>query len=127
MARHLRGDRLRENAAQPAPGTVLCALADLADPGAKGFMNREGDRLFLGFVVRKGSEVFGYVDRCPHAGMPMAPMPDRYLTREGDLILCGSHGALFRIGDGYCVGGPCAGLRLWSWPVRVEGDAVIAA
>ena len=47
-------------------------------------------------------------------------MPDRYLTREGDLILCGTHGALFRPDDGLCVGGPCAGKSLTPWPVRVE-------
>lgn len=118
---------MRENPAQPAPGTILCALADLADPGSKGFIFRDGEKLFLGFVVRRQDEVFGYIDRCPHAGMPLAPMPDRYLTREGDLILCGSHGALFRLGDGHCVGGPCAGARLWPWAVRVEGERVVAA
>ena len=126
MAGHVRGHRLRENPAQPAPGTTLCDLAELADPGARGFVFREGEKLFLGFVVRKGEAVFGYIDRCPHAGMPLAPAPDRYLTREGDLILCGSHGALFRLGDGLCVAGPCAGLRLWSWPVRVEAGRVVA-
>jgi nitrite reductase/ring-hydroxylating ferredoxin subunit len=117
---------LRENPAQPAPGTVLCALGDLADPGSKGFVFRDGEKLFLGFVVRRDGEVHGYIDRCPHAGMPLALMPDRYLTREGDLILCTSHGALFRLGDGLCVGGPCAGLRLWPWPVRVEEGQVVA-
>ena len=115
------------NPAQPAPGQRLCALADIADPGAKGFLFREGDHLFLGFVVRKDSELFGYVDRCPHTGLPLAPLPDRYLTRENDLILCGSHGALFRIGSGACVAGPCAGRSLWPWPVRIEGDDVVAA
>jgi nitrite reductase/ring-hydroxylating ferredoxin subunit len=115
------------NPAQPAAGTRLCALADIADPGARGFMFRSGDALFLGFVVRKAGALIGYIDRCPHTGLPLAPMPDRYLTREGDLILCGSHGALFRIGDGLCVAGPCPGRTLWPWPVRVEGDAVVTA
>ncbi|HWF01953.1 MAG TPA: Rieske (2Fe-2S) protein, partial [Caulobacteraceae bacterium] len=52
--------------------------------------------------------------------------PDRYLTRENDLILCGSHGALFRIGSGQCIAGPCAGRALWPWPVGVEGVDVVA-
>jgi nitrite reductase/ring-hydroxylating ferredoxin subunit len=115
------------NPARPAPGTILCALADLADPGSRGFVFREGEKLFLGFVVRAAGEVKGYVDHCPHAGMPLALAPDRYLTREGDLIICSSHGALFRPGDGACVGGPCAGRALWPWPVRVEDRKVIAA
>jgi nitrite reductase/ring-hydroxylating ferredoxin subunit len=117
---------LSGNPAQPAPGARLCALAEIPDPGAKGFMFRAGDYLFLGFVVRKEGALHGYVDRCPHTGLPLAPLPDRYLTRENDLILCGSHGALFRIGSGQCIAGPCAGRALWPWPVRVEGVDVVA-
>ena len=115
------------NSAQPPAGTRLCALAEIADPGAKGFTFRAGDRLFAGFVVQREGALHGYVDRCPHAGMPLALMPDRFLTREGDLILCSAHGAMFRIADGHCLAGPCAGRALEPWPVRVEGDAVVAA
>jgi nitrite reductase/ring-hydroxylating ferredoxin subunit len=32
-------------------------------------------------VVRRGEAAFGYVDRCPHAGLPLAQVLDRYLTR----------------------------------------------
>jgi nitrite reductase/ring-hydroxylating ferredoxin subunit len=115
------------NPAQPKPGTRLCALTDLADPGARGFMFRKHDSLFLGFVTRVGGAVTGWVDHCPHAGMPLAVVPNRYLTREGDLILCASHGALFRPGDGVCIGGPCAGKALTPWPVKIEGNRVVAA
>ncbi|MEO9211564.1 MAG: Rieske (2Fe-2S) protein [Caulobacteraceae bacterium] len=108
------------NPARPAAGTRLCALGDLP----KGFIFREGEALFLGFVVPVSDGVRGYVDRCPHAGMPLAMIPDRYLTVEGDLILCTSHGALFRLADGACVGGPCAGKALTPWPVRVESGMV---
>ncbi len=111
----------------PPPGTPLCALGELADPGAKGFQFRDGEALFSGFVVRTGRGVFGYVDRCPHAGWPLAFAPDKYLTREGDLILCAGHGALFRLQDGLCIGGPCGGKRLQPWPVRVQGGMVRAA
>ncbi len=112
--------------ARPPPGTYLCALADLAEPGAKGFRFREGDALFHGFIVRAAGEVRGWVDRCPHASLPLAFTPDRYLTASGDMILCGSHGALFRH-DGLCIGGPCAGQSLTLWAVRIEGHSVIVA
>ena len=115
------------NPAQPPPGARLCALADIPEPGSKGFMFRDGEKLFFGFVVRRAGEVRGYIDRCPHTGLPLALAPDRFLTRENDLILCSSHGALFRIVDGFCIAGPCAGRALWPWPVRVEGDDVVAA
>jgi len=102
-------------------------MADLPDPGAKGFLFRAADKLFAGFVIRKGEAVFGFVDRCPHAGLPLAGFGDRFLTRRGDAILCANHGALFRVTDGVCVAGPCAGARLQSWPVRVLEGAVLAA
>ena len=115
------------NPARPKAGQHLCPLDDIASPGSRGFLFRAGDYVFAGFVVRQGDEVRGWIDRCPHAGMPLALMPDRYLTREGDLVLCASHGALFRPLDGVCVGGPCAGQSLISWPVRLEGDEILTA
>ena len=115
------------NRAQPAAGVRLCALDEIADPGAKGFSYREGDQLFFGFLVRQAGRLRGYIDRCPHAGLPLSHAPDRFLTRQADLILCSSHGALFRIEDGFCVAGPCAGLALRPWPVTVEDGEVLTA
>ena len=115
------------NPARPPSGARLCALSDIADPGSRGFLFREGEALFLGFVVRRGGSVTGWVDRCPHAAFPLAMAPNRYLTREGDLILCASHGALFRTDDGLCVGGPCAGKALTPWAVTVaDGEIRVA-
>ena len=104
----------------------LCRLDEIAEPGARGFSFRAGEALFAGFVVRAAGEVFGYEDRCPHAAMPLALFPHRYLTREGDLILCASHGALFRPGDGLCIAGPWAGRALTPWPVRIEGPDLVS-
>lgn len=114
-----------DNPARPGPGVRLCALADLADPGSKGFRFREGGKMFAGFVVQVGGQVRGYVDSCPHAGWPLAAWDDRYLTREGDLILCGGHAALFRPLDGLCIAGPCADERLSPWPVRVVDGEIL--
>jgi nitrite reductase/ring-hydroxylating ferredoxin subunit len=115
------------NAARPAAGVRLCALADIAEPGAKGFVFRAGEQMFLGFVVRRNGTLRGFIDRCPHTGTPLAFLPDRYLTREGDLILCATHGALFRPDDGLCLAGPCAGRALTPWPVAVVDGAVLTA
>ncbi len=113
------------NTAQPAAGVRLCALADIPDPGAKTFVFRDGDFMFVGFVVRTASGLFGYIDRCPHNGTPLAMFPDRYFTRERDLLLCSTHGALFRVGDGRCIAGPCEGRALTPWPgVAAGGDVV---
>jgi nitrite reductase/ring-hydroxylating ferredoxin subunit len=113
--------------ARPPPGERLCALEELPDPGARGFRFREGEALFAGFLVRKDGAVAGYVDRCPHAGWPLAAVDQRFLTRDGAHVLCSGHGALFRPGDGTCVAGPCAGQRLQPWPVAVREGAVFTA
>ena len=106
--------------------TPLCRLEDLSDPGSREFSWGEGEWPLEFFVVRKGDEVFGFVNRCPHQGHALNWQPDRFLTREGDLILCNSHGARFQIADGLCVGGPCPGARLRSITLRVDDGQVIA-
>jgi nitrite reductase/ring-hydroxylating ferredoxin subunit len=116
---------LTPNPARPPEGTVLCALDEIAEPGAKGFDFREGEAIFGGFVVRKAGLVLGYVDSCPHAGWPLAPLPDRYLLRDASAIFCGGHGALFRVEDGFCTSGPCAGDSLIQWPVEVGPDGLV--
>lgn len=80
---------------------------------------------FHGFVVRKGNAVFGYRDLCPHMSLPLAQKLDDYLTPDGSLIACSWHGALFKIEDGLCVGGPCGGQRLQTWDVHVENGFIV--
>ena len=119
----MSGDRLT---ATP-PDVPLCALADLPDPGARNLVLEIGSRRFHGFQVRRGDAVTGFVDRCPHQGLPLARTLDAYLTPDGALIACSWHGALFRPDDGHCVGGPCAGAALTAWPVAVRDGIVRTA
>lgn len=102
-------------------------MDQIADGGARGFVLEMRAGRFHGFVVRRGDAVFGYVDRCPHMGVPLAQRLDDYLSPGGDLIACAWHGALFEIADGLCVGGPCVGQRLTAWPVRVVNGMVVTA
>lgn len=115
------------NPARPAAGVALCRLDEIPDPGSRGFHFQAGDKLFLGFVVRRGEALSGYVDSCPHTGQPLGGPTGRHVTRENDLILCTGHGALFRIDDGVCTSGPCAGKRLAAWAVTVVDGAVVTA
>jgi nitrite reductase/ring-hydroxylating ferredoxin subunit len=99
----------------------------VADAAARNYVLDINGAYFHGFVVRRGDAVYGYVDACPHAGLPLAHSLDDYLTQAGDLILCDWHGALFRIHDGHCVGGPCAGARLKVWPLSVIDGMIVTA
>jgi nitrite reductase/ring-hydroxylating ferredoxin subunit len=116
-----------ERLTETPPGVRLAALDEIAEGGARNFVLQMKAGRFHGFVVRKSNHVFGYRDRCPHMGMPLAQELDRYLTSGSELIVCSWHGALFDIESGRCVGGPCAGARLTPWPVVVaHGDIVTA-
>lgn len=100
---------------------VLCRLEEIADGQAKGFVFGEGLARREIFVVRQGRRVRGYVNSCPHVGTPLDFPADRFMNADGSYLLCRTHGALFEIGNGYCVAGPCAGKSLT--PVAVELDS----
>jgi len=112
--------------ATPA-GIRLGPIDLIADGGSRNFVIELRAGRFHGFVVRRGAKVYGYVDRCPHMGMPLAHGLDDYLSPDGHLIECDWHGALFDIASGTCVGGPCAGAALTRWPVAVVDGQLTTA
>lgn len=109
------------------PGVRLCDLHDLIDGGARNFVLQMRSGRFHGFVVRRGDGVRGFLDRCPHAGLPLAQTLDDYLSPDGRFVACSWHGALFDPDTGACVGGPCVGAALSPWPLIVEGGRVVTA
>ena len=110
---------------------LLCHLSDLPEGESRGFPPAPGGFTGL-FAIRQGSAVRVYVNSCPHIGLPLEPVPDRFLDRKREMIVCAAHGARFRIEDGECVSGPCMGdvleaveVRLVEGEVRVPPDAGI--
>lgn len=112
--------------ATPA-GVTLGPLDLVPDGAARNFVIELRTGRFHGFVVRKGDAVHGYVDQCAHMGLPLAQALDKYLTDDRTLIQCSWHGALYRIEDGACVGGPCVGAKLRPWPVAVRDGMIVTA
>jgi nitrite reductase/ring-hydroxylating ferredoxin subunit len=104
----------------------LCRLADLADGAARGFAAAPGGFTGL-FGVRQGDTLRVYVNSCPHIGIALDWSPDRFLSQDLSHILCSTHGAEFRIEDGYCVRGPCEGDRLQAVPIRIIDGCVLVA
>ena len=106
---------------------TLCRLDDIPDGGARGFPAAPGGFTGL-FAVRRGERVFVYVNSCPHIGLPLEPLPDRFLDARRQNIVCSAHGARFRVEDGVCVSGPCLGEALESVEARiVDGEVVVPA
>lgn len=90
----------------------LCALADLDRTGAKGITLTDGGSTRELFVVRKDDGMYAYENCCPHTGGPLDWIPNQFLDENGGLIVCATHAAVFRIHDGRCIAGPCAGAHL---------------
>ncbi len=104
---------------------VLCSLDELGDPASRGFSVQWGESRLEMFVVRRGDEVFGYRNHCPHTGAPLDWAPDDFLDADGKFIQCAMHGALFNVDNGYCVLGPCAGQSLSRVPLRLRAGLVV--
>lgn len=103
---------------------ALCRIEDIPDGGAKGFAAAPG--AFTGlFAVRRGADVFVYVNSCPHIGVPLDWAPDRFLTADGARIVCSTHGAEFDIADGVCLRGPCFGDRLQAVMVELRDGVIL--
>ena len=106
-------------------GVALCRLADIADGGSAGFVATKPDGVRVAVLaVRRGERVFAYVNSCPHTLAPLDFQPGQFLTLDRTLIQCSTHGALFRIEDGFCIKGPCAGKSLAPLAVAVENGTV---
>lgn len=104
---------------------VVCRLDELNAAGCRGFTLGEGDWPLRGFVLRVGKEVRAYQNWCPHAGHPLNVKPHQFLTPDGALIICASHGALFERNGGICIAGPCTGRSLKPLPVQIVGGYVL--
>ena len=106
---------------------LLCRLDDIPDRGSNGFYTDGADGRLLYMVIRRGNEVFVYVNRCPHTGLPLDFQPGRFLTADGALIQCSNHGAQFLITDGFCVSGPCEGDSLKAVKTEIRDGRVFVA
>lgn len=102
-------------------GTLLGRLRELPDGAAREFVLDDSEWPLTGILVRVGEAVHAYLNRCPHALRQLNFRPDAFLSPDGGLIQCSSHGALFEKDTGECVAGPCAGESLRRLPVALSG------
>lgn len=107
----------------PAPWRALGPLADIPDGGSRAYPPAPG--LFTGLMaLRQGERVHVYVNSCPHIGVPLDWVPGRFLSVDGQRIVCATHGAEFEIATGACVRGPCRGDTLEAVAVQITDGVV---
>jgi nitrite reductase/ring-hydroxylating ferredoxin subunit len=102
---------------------ALCRLDDLPPGAARGFDAHGIDNGL--FAIRLIDRVVIYVNACPHLGVPLDWLPGRFLSADGQMIICATHGAEFRLADGMCLRGPCQGDQLTPVPGRVRDGWVM--
>ena len=98
----------------------ICDAADVALGEARAF-EVQGDALI---VVHTPRGLHVYENRCPHQGTSLDWAPGRFLSVDGRHLQCATHGALFRLDDGHCVSGPCAGRDLARRHTQVKGGVL---
>ena len=120
MARHLQDGRRSR-----VSGQLLCRADEIQEGGGRSFRFGSGPDLRMVLVVRRGGALHAYENACPHMGTPLNFLADRFFDRSGEHLLCATHGALFRVADGFCLAGPCAGKSLTPAAIRVVDEAIV--
>lgn len=122
-------DRELPAPSRSAAAVAVCASADLADGGDGvrfDLLQELGKRRSraVGFVVRFQGRVRGYLNECRHVPSELDWQPGRFFDRDGLYLICATHGAMYRPGDGFCIQGPCAGQRLVALTVEERDGQV---
>ena len=108
---------------------AICGLNDIPSRKARAFyllrVDDDGTQHpFPIIVVRWGKQIFGYVNRCPHGGVNLDWERNQFLDPNGTRLMCGKHGALFDLGTGLCVDGPCKGRSLEPVKLTILDDDI---
>lgn len=103
----------------PVPPLRLCRFEDLPLRAARGFdIDGVGEDTVL--ALRRGNGVHVFRNSCPHQGTRLEYRKNRFLSADGERVICHAHGAHFDADTGQCIHGPCLGQSLEHVPCRVE-------
>ncbi|MFZ5756276.1 MAG: Rieske (2Fe-2S) protein [Pseudomonadota bacterium] len=100
--------------------TVLCRADEIGEEEARGY--EYGEHALV--VVRHDGQLHVYVNWCPHLGIELNYQPDEFLDMDRRFLQCANHGALFEIGSGLCILGPCKGASLKKVEFTVENGEI---
>jgi nitrite reductase/ring-hydroxylating ferredoxin subunit len=99
----------------------LCMVEDIPEGDAIGVESPLGELV----VARRDGSIYAYRNQCPHLGIELNFQPDVFMDLDQQYLMCANHGALFRLEDGHCVWGPCAGEDLQAVAVQVTAGEVL--
>ncbi len=92
-------------------------------------LGRDSEGLPIQALLLRDSSgaIVAYRNLCRHLPVPLDGGTGELLSEDGTHLLCGTHGATYRVRDGYCVEGPCEGMALRPLSIRVvAGDLYVS-
>lgn len=111
----------------PEPGTPLARLNEIPDGGAFLVTLNASVPPFKAILLRSGEQVFAYVNRCAHFGVPLAEKVVHLYPEPHRNFRCSVHQARYRWQDGVCEFGDCVGESLLAIPVVITDGWVLTA
>jgi nitrite reductase/ring-hydroxylating ferredoxin subunit len=110
-----------------AMSALICSADDVPEGEAKSFIIGEGKERRDIVVVRRHGKFHAYENSCPHQAMPLETFPDKFLNEDGSLFICSTHGARFRVEDGFCISGPCEGKSMKRVAIALSDGSISIA
>lgn len=111
----------------PKPGTLLALLDEIPDGGAFLLTLDASAPPFKIILLRSGQQVFAYVNRCAHFGVPLAEKVQHLYPEPHLNFRCSVHQARYRWQDGFCEYGDCAGESLLAIPILIADEKIFIA
>lgn len=104
---------------------TICALDAVPDGTARAFNLQSDTGEAVDIIIwRDGTMLRGFINQCPHLGLPLETFPDRFLAADGNSLICSAHGAQFDR-DGACFNGPCKGRALVALSLTVVDKHIV--
>jgi nitrite reductase/ring-hydroxylating ferredoxin subunit len=108
-------------------GFGICSLNEIPDKQARIFEIPSPVGKISIIILRSGERCYGYINRCPHLGMPLAKNDSQLIFDPDNWIKCNVHYAQFRWQNGYCTSGDCEGESLQKVPLNILNGKVLIA
>ena len=105
---------------------LVARVGELTHGQTKKFTLRRGRRDCEAMLLNYCGNLYAYVNRCPHVGITLDWVDNRFFTVDERYLMCANHGAVFEPPTGECIWGPCVGASLESLALDIRGKKVFA-
>jgi nitrite reductase/ring-hydroxylating ferredoxin subunit len=102
----------------------IADAADIKDGESVKFRFTRKGKYVDAFVARFQGRLIAFENKCRHLPLSLDYGDNQFFSRDGQHLICQTHGALYNPNSGLCVRGPCEGESLRPLPFEVRDGAV---